>query len=157
MLEVRKCSWNVKVVLSAVILAERGNQQGKGCKAKFIPRPFQAFEPLPGVLNVWKLDAGIKNRVYWPYWSQSVPPSTVVERKKSQNEGSAFPYSFPLSLSVRDVAANPLPQVPSSLMLLKQMLFHWCMHNFCSISHFFSVTSQGQTTSLNLLPLWLLF
>lgn len=71
--------------------------------------------------------------------------------------GLSFPLFFPLSLSVRDVAANPLPQVPSSLMLLKQMLFHWCMHNFCSISHFFSVTSQGQTTSLNLLPLWLLF
>lgn len=30
-------------------------------------RPFQATaEPLPGALNVWELEAGIKNRVYWP-------------------------------------------------------------------------------------------
>lgn len=95
---------------------------------------FQAtVEPLPGMLNVWKLDAGIKNSMYWPYWSQSVPPSTVVERKKSPNESSALPFSFPVSLSVRDVTANPLPLCYS----------HECFSIdaciiFAPISHFFS-------------------
>lgn len=112
MLEVRKCDWNVKVM--CFYLSREIHQQGWGYKAKFIPRPFQAtVELLPGVLNVWKLDAGIKNRVYWPCWRQSVPPFTVVERKKSQMRAQLYPF-ITLSCSVRDVAATPPPQVPSS-------------------------------------------
>lgn len=54
--------------LCALLIAESFTSRDEGPKPNSFPDLFQAtVEPLPGVLNVWKLDAGIKNRVYWPY------------------------------------------------------------------------------------------